>query len=245
MAASDVARCYTVVRDAFKLRDLWKDIESLDGKVDPKVQYEMLMNISKFIERLTLWFLRNLPQPINVEKAINDYEKDIETFRGKLGSMLNETLAVDVQAKTATLTEQKVPKALAEKIASLDVVASACDIAVVTRAGKLPLNSVGKIYFQLGEKLKLNWLRSAASLLTTDTYWQKLAVSNLVDSLYDQQRKISKEIIKSGKANALEDWLKANSAQIERHEKFMQELNTSGQFDLAMLISAVRRVDSL
>jgi glutamate dehydrogenase len=245
MHAADVARCYTVVRDAFKLRDLWKEIESLDGKVDPKVQYEMLMNISKFIERLTLWFLRNLPQPINVEKAINDYAKDIETFRSKLGSMLNETLSLDVQISTSSLTSQKVPQVLAEKIASLDVVASACDIAVVTRTGKLPLNTVGKIYFQLGEKLNLNWLRSAASNLPTDTYWQKLAVSNLVDSLYDHQRKIAKEIVKSGKANALDDWLKANSAQIERHEKFMQELRASGQFDLAMLISAVRRVDSL
>ena len=245
MSASDVARCYTVVRDAFKLRDLWKEIEALDSKVDPKAQYEMLMNISKFIERLTLWLLRHLPQPINVEKAINDYAKNIETFRGKLGTMLNETLDVEITLKAETLTEQKVPKALAEKIASLDAIASACDIAVVTKSGKLPLNIVGKIYFQIGEKLKLNWLRFAASNLTTDTYWQKLAVNNLVDSLFDQQRKIAQEVVKLNKPTALEDWLKANCTQIERHDKFMQELRSSGQFDLAMLISAVRRVDSL
>lgn len=69
--------------------------------------------------------LRNLPQPINVEKAINDYAKDIETFRSKLGSMLNETLSLDVQ----TVLLRSISRALnvlAEKIVSLDVLASSC-----------------------------------------------------------------------------------------------------------------------
>jgi glutamate dehydrogenase len=159
--------------------------------------------------------------------------------------MLNETLSVEIAVKVNALTEQKVPKALAEKIASLDAIASACDIAAVTKTGKLPLNIVGKIYFQIGEKLKLNWLRFAASNLAADTYWQKLAVNNLVESLFDQQRKLAKEIVKLNKPTALEDWLKTHAVDINRHDKFVQELRASGQFDLAMLISAVRRVDSL
>ena len=245
MSAADVARSYTVTRDAFKLRDLWKEIESLDGKVEPQVQYDAYIQISKFIERLTLWFLRNLSQPLNVEKAINEFSKDIEAFRSKLPTMLTESLAEQVGEKVASYTTKKMPKALAEKVASLDAIAAACDVAIVTKSGKLALNVVGKIYFQIGERLKFNWLRTAANGLVTDSYWQRLAVSNLTDSLYDQQRRIVKSVIKIGKPTSFEDWTRANTAILERHDKLIHEIRTSGQFDLAMLISAVRRTEAL
>ena len=69
MEACDVARAYTITRDSFDLRKLWADIEALDGQVSADIQAKMFIDIGKFIERMTLWFLRNLPQPLDVTGA--------------------------------------------------------------------------------------------------------------------------------------------------------------------------------
>ncbi len=245
LSAADIARGYTVTRDAFKLRDLWQEIESLDSKVDSSLQYEMYVQISKFVERFTLWLLRNLPQPLNVEKAINEYAGAIEEFRRKFDSIINKTLAGQISGQVDALTSKGVPAALAKKVVSLDVLASAGDIALVSKASKQPVAVVGKIYFQVGERLKFTWLKTAAQELPAETYWQRLAISNLTDSLFDQQRKIAAEAVKCGKTNCFEQWLKQNAAALERHDKLIHELRTSGQFDLAMFAAAVKRIETL
>ncbi len=251
MSASDIARAYTVTRDAFKLRDLWKAIENLDGKVEAKVQYEMFLSIGRFIERQTLWFLRNLPLPINVEKTIKEYATDIAEFSSKLSSMLNELVSEQIEKQEAALTEKNVPLALAKKVSSLRALISACDVALITRTSKLPLHIVGKVYFQLGQRLSFNWLRLAALEMPADTYWQRLAIKNLIDSLFEQQRRIAREITSSACKGdkcdtALDTWTEKNAGNLERHDKMIAELQqSSDKFDLAMLIAAVRRIESL
>lgn len=251
MKVADVASAYTATRDAFKLRELWKAIEDLDGKVDARVQYDMFHDIGKFIERQTLWFLRNQKLPLNVEKTIQQYEADILEFRKNINSMQNEFLHEQITAAKERLTKRHVPESLAQKVAELRALISACDIASISKTSKLPLTVTGKVYFQLGQRLGLNWLRTSAAEMPADTYWQRLATKNLIDSLYEQQRRIAKEITanacKGDKCDvALGSWIEKNTSNLERHDNMINELQKSPEkFDLAMLIAAARRIETL
>ena len=251
MKPSDIARSYTAVRDLFKLREIWKEIENLDGKIDAHLQYEMFLTIGVFIERQTLWFLRNQKLPLDVGKTISLYAANIDDFSKNLDAMLNEALSTQISERKNKLIAQNVPETLASRITGLRAMLAACDVATLKRSNKLPLEAIGKIYFEIGQRLSFNWLRVSAYEMVAENYWQRLAVKNLIDSLFEQQRRITENVLKYTKKGAapekgLENWMEQNAGNLERHDKMIAELQKStSNFDLAMLIAAVKRIDML
>ena len=55
MTTPEIARAYTIVREAFGLRDLWEAIEALDNKVPAEAQINMLRETGRTLERMTLF----------------------------------------------------------------------------------------------------------------------------------------------------------------------------------------------
>ena len=58
-----------MVRDAWKLRDLWGDIEALDPALKAEAQIRMLVASQRFLTRAVQWTLRRLPQPLDTMAA--------------------------------------------------------------------------------------------------------------------------------------------------------------------------------
>ncbi|MBX9944015.1 MAG: NAD-glutamate dehydrogenase, partial [Reyranella sp.] len=67
--AAAIARAFAVVRDAWKLRDLWGDIEALDAALKAEAQIRMLVASQRFLTRAVQWTLRRLPQPLDTMAA--------------------------------------------------------------------------------------------------------------------------------------------------------------------------------
>jgi glutamate dehydrogenase len=226
------------------------DIEALDGKIEFAAQAQMLISISSFIESMTLWLLRNVPQPIKVEKTIALFGKDIAEFEKVLSSVISKHLGDKIETTIEGLSAAKVPVALATKVANLQAMLSACDVALVAKQGKLPLKTVAKIYFEVGATLNLSWLRTQASKLSGDNYWERLALKNLITSLFDQQRRISAEVMKLACVgdkcdDAVKAWSEKNAKELDRHKIMIDELKASGELSLAMLVAAVRRTENI
>jgi len=250
MQACDIARTYTITRDAFGLRTLWKEIEALDGKINSDIQADMFVSIGQFIETMTFWFLRNLSHPLDVANTIKKFAKHIEEFRKKLDKLMTKNFAEAVKNNTAKLADKGVPKSLAKKICEIDAMTSTCDVALVVDSSKLPLETVGKIYFEIGSKLSFSWLRRQANAINGENYWERLALRNVVDSLFEQQRRIASEITSFVKKNgnseeAVEAWLEKISKEVTRHKQMINELKSADKHTIPMLVSAVRRVEGL
>src|SRR4029450_14118081 len=67
----EVARAYTIAREVFDVRRLWKDLAALDNVVPAKVQLELQAEGRKMIERSALWFLRNRHQPLDIASTVS------------------------------------------------------------------------------------------------------------------------------------------------------------------------------
>src|SRR5216684_205904 len=67
--AAAIARAFAVVRDAWKLRELWGDIEALDPALKAEAQIRMLVASQRFLTRVVQWALRRLPQPLDTMAA--------------------------------------------------------------------------------------------------------------------------------------------------------------------------------
>jgi glutamate dehydrogenase len=243
--AADIAQAYIASRDAFALRELWGDVEALDGKVDAELQARLFANVNAFIEHSSRWFLQHVAQPMDLASLMQRYKDDIATLEEAGESLMTDTLRKAYEKDTASMVNNGVPELIARRIAKLELLASACDIIDIAQASKLPVVETGKLYFEIGAQLKLGWLRRSAHELTAENYWQQLAIKSLVQELYQAQRRLTLEIITrhgKKKGSALEAWDAQVQAALARYLGFIEELRTQQTLDYPMLIVALRQV---
>jgi glutamate dehydrogenase len=120
-------------------------------------------------------------------------------------------------------------------------VASACGETVET---------VAAVYFALGYKLDLHWLRDQIARLPADTHWQTLAQGALRDDLYSEQRELTAEVLKKGAEDRdaetlIESWLEENRSAVERARSILSDLKEADTLDIAMLSVALREIRNL
>jgi glutamate dehydrogenase len=247
LAAGDVAQAYIATRDAFGLRAVWKDIEALDGRVAASVQSQLFVQVNQFIEHSCRWFLQHVPQPMAMDKVMAHYMPAIAQIETHATRIMSESARRAFDQTMERLTALAVPEALAKRMAMLEIMTAACDIADAARISKLPVATVGRIYFELGAVLKLGWLRSSAQDLSAENYWQQLAVKSLAVEFYQAQRRLSLEVIaRYGKhADAGAAWRNANRDALARYDSFIADLRAQATLDYPMLIVALRQVQAI
>jgi glutamate dehydrogenase len=245
--ASDVARAYVVARDAFGLRELWAAIEALDNKVPARVQNEMIVALRRLIEHSTLWFLRNRPQPLDCGAAVELFGAGIAALVGVLGEVLPPDRVGLVAEAKAALEAHGVPGAVAETIASVEPLFSACNIVDAANRCGLEVRDAARLYFLLGRRLGLEWLRARARQLASTSHWQHQAVSALVDDLYGQQMALTMRVVNGAgtDAEAVERWAGENKVLLARNARLLADLRAQPGFDLAMLAVANRQMRDL
>ena len=126
-APADIARASIVARDVFKVRELWRDIEALDGQVAAGVQYEMLLASRRMVERSARWLLRSRPRPLDIAAEVSRYEDGARVVGDLLPAVLVESEQEAWRERVAKLTEHGVPEALAGRVAAQGALFSALD----------------------------------------------------------------------------------------------------------------------
>ncbi|PYQ27516.1 MAG: hypothetical protein DMF57_18335 [Acidobacteria bacterium] len=170
--ASDVARAFTIIRDSFDLRSLWADIEALDNKLPARQQIEMFIEVGRLLERAVQWLLRSAYEKLEIAAYVAEFKPRIETLAGRLNEVLPAPLMASLNTRRSELEATGIPAALAQRVASLGVMAAALDIVRLTRAGR-PVDEVARVYFGLGARFGLDRLRAAGASIAADTPWQK------------------------------------------------------------------------
>ncbi len=241
-SVADITRSYVVAREVFRLRRLWTAIEDLDNKVDSDLQIEMISASNDLIRRATLWFLRNVPQPLDIQKTIDAYAGGIETLETNLETVLSDLEAESFAGRYALYSEQDVPEDIAKRIAGLEALESALDIVAAAVGGKRPVEDVGRVYFGVGDKLGLNWLRASAEHIVPENNWERQAVGAMVDDLFGQQRALTNAVLETSNgqagADAIDSWSQNNGSSVDKINRLISEFRASGNVDVAKLALA-------
>jgi glutamate dehydrogenase len=249
----DIARAYTVVRDAFDLRSIWEGIEALDNKVPAGQQTTMRRETQSLIERCTSWLLRNGPEPLEVSATMAAYGPGIGKLAGNLAKVQTRSGVTARKWERNTLMKQGVPEPLAKRIASLDVVAAGFDIVHIAQLAKLPVDQAGRVYFALGERFELDWLRATAKPAATASQWQKMAMHALVDDFYAHQSELTMHVLKAADGKAakgasdklIDGWAESRAGAVERTRQLLGDIKGAASVDLAMLAVANRQLRAM
>jgi len=246
----DVARAYTVAREVFDIRRLWKDLAALDTVVPAEVQLELQAEGRKMIERSALWFLRNRRQPMDIAATVSHFAPGIASLAQELPKLLAPADSESLDQMAERFTAAGVPPELATRVASLDALFSGLNVIEVATACGETVETVAAVYFALGYKLDLHWLRDQIAKLPAETHWQTLAQGALRDDLYSEQRELTIEVLKPGTEDKdaetlIDTWMGENRSAVERTNAILSDLKEADTLDIAMISVALREIRNL
>ncbi len=245
-----IARAYLTCRRVFGLAQYWAAIEALDNVIPAEVQTTLNLDILNLMKRGTIWFIEKSGRDLNVSDSVKSFEPGIAALAQSLHTYLSDDLAASVDANAARYEEQKVPAKLARGVAHLEVLFAGCDIVRIAQRVGESVGDTATAYYAIGARFGFDWLRETAQRISSDNEWQTMAVSAMVDELYDQQANLTGRIIDTAGGAAavkvvMEAWEESREHDVSRVNQTLQDLRRADVIDLAMLSVATRHIRAL
>jgi glutamate dehydrogenase len=247
---AEIVRAYLLQREIFGYVPLWQSIEALDNKVPDQIQSEMLIEAGRLAVRATAWFLRSRRLAEPMAETIGRFQPGVETLHAELARLLDAPGRSQLDIQTVRWTQAGVPREIAGRVAALDTLFAALDIAEVAGQTGRPVPAVAGVYFLLSSKLGFAWLRDRIGRIPGDSHWQGLAKSSMRDDLAGLQRSLAADVLAAGgegdaPAGLVARWEAANRDAMERASRLLGELRAAPTPDLAMLSVGLRELRNL
>jgi glutamate dehydrogenase len=243
-----IARAYSIAREVFAARDIWTQIEALDTLAPAAVQYTAMFQTTRLLRHATYWLLENRRSDLGIERAVRRYAAPV----GELSRTLNDVLPAVEQARLGVLRsrliEQHVPDLLATRIALLEWLHCSLDLVEAAMASRLEIGFAARVYFDVGERIGLAWIKDQIETLPAEGHWQAVARGTLSDNLFELQRKITGAVLSCRGASPgarVDRWLDDRSAAALSLRRIVIDLRTGTAPDFATLsvaLQAVRRL---
>jgi glutamate dehydrogenase len=244
-----IARAYTIAREVFEMRDLWRDIESLDNRVAADTQYGMMYQTSRQLRHMTYWFLAHHPNNLDIEKSVPRLAPGVAKLAAHLADVLGGAELKRYRENVERLKDNRVPESIALRIAGLTPLHAALDIVETSQAVGVDVLYAARTYFALGERLNLDWIREQIEALAIDGHWQAVARGALRDNLYNLQRSLAGKVLARGNSkdptSAIDGWLGKRKEQYEFIRRTVTDMRTTVAADfptLSVALQAVRRM---
>ena len=210
----------------------------------------MLLKARILLERATRWLLRHRRRPLGIPATIARFEPGAAALADAVPDLLGPSERQAARAYGASLVAAGVPTSLAERVAHLEARVPSLDIVEIAETEGLDLVSVADVYFSLGARLELQWLRERIVALSRDTLWAAMARAALRDDVYSEQAALTAEVLNAGSREAtaqqrVETWLNENEGAVGRTLQLLADIRTGGALDLARLNVAVREIRNL
>jgi glutamate dehydrogenase len=191
-------------------------------------------------------FLRNVPLKKGLADIVSHYRAGIEKTETKLDAILPADVRESFEARAAELAADRVPAALARRIARLPLLAAATDVILIADQAKSPVESAAETYFALREFLRLDSVMKAAREIDVPDRFDRLALDRALDQIAASERRLAAAMLASGKRGraALDAWAAPRRGEVERIRARIQEIAGSN-FTLSKLTVAASLVGDL
>ncbi|MGH2881232.1 MAG: NAD-glutamate dehydrogenase domain-containing protein, partial [Solirubrobacteraceae bacterium] len=188
-----LARAYATAREVLEMRSFWDAVEKLDNEVPAQTQLEMLIDGRRLVERSTRWLVRANPYQVSIAQTIRRFEPGARLLAASLPDALEGADREAFDRRAAELEQAGVPAELARRTAAMPSMLALFDIVEVASATEHGPGDVLRVYFRLGSRLELNWLRDRIIELPRANRWQALARAALRDDLFNLYRELTRK----------------------------------------------------
>jgi glutamate dehydrogenase len=221
----------------------FSEIEALDNQVNTAIQYEMLLDIRRQLERITRWIL-------HYEKIGADIHALLPALTDYVPKLLPHAIewlknSDRHQALAQYWIDANVPPKLAHMTACVDAAIALLHAIRIAVQRKLVVEEVAKLYFNLVDIVHLDWLTSLIDSLPRNNRWQTLARLACRFDIYQSLSHLVEKVLDSEKGKnvdtLLKIWLETHKGGLAHCEQLFEELAQSIP-DLAMISAAIREI---
>jgi glutamate dehydrogenase len=210
----------------------------------------MLIEGRRLLERATRWLVRRSPDEIDIAATIERFEPGAKLLASSLPDALQGEDREVFDRRVADLGKAGVPKDLVSRVAAMPSMLPALDIVEVAAATDRDAEAVMALYFGLGARLELTWLRDRITELPRTNRWQALARGSLRDELYTLHRALTQEVLEASDSEsqrdaALEQWSKQHAPALDRCLTILHEIRVSRNYELTTMSVALREIRNL
>lgn len=247
--SAEIAKAYTIARESLAARDMWAQIDALDGKVPEHAQVDALLAIWQLMRSLSRWLLSRPGQLPEIAAAVSRYGDGIRAVRESLADAMTKDQRAAFERRVAEWRGKGIPAALAGELAALPLLDGAADVVETAQARRLAVAEVARAYFSISDALHLSWLHDQIEALPVDSRWQALARGSLRDELGAQQRALVGHILAEGGRKPAEAkvaaWLGRDDSSLRFTLTMLSELVSQKALDYPTVSVAVRRLAQL
>jgi glutamate dehydrogenase len=248
--APQLARAYAVAREVFEMRSFWEAVEALDNRIEAGTQLAMLIEGRRLVERAARWLVRAGPRAgVDVTAMTERFAPGARDLAASIPEVLQGLDRERFAERRADLEAGGVPAELAHRVASMQALLSVFDIVVDAGTTGSDQAVVSAVYFEIGARLGLDWLRDRILELPRTNRWQSLARAALRDDQYRLHRSLTREILLSaaeyGADDPVEDWLQRNAPEVERVDAVLADVKSSREYDTTTLPVVLRELRGL
>jgi len=252
--AKEIVEAFLIARDAFGLRHMWSDVEANSAKIPATTQLKVLHEISSLAERGILWFLTRLGRDMDIKDDVSEFREGVKELVKNLDVLTTDSLGAFIEERKKEAVSNGLPEELAREVAFIPALSSACDIIRMAKEHKVEIKEAARVYYEVGERFHVYWLRQKVRMLPRENQWQAEAANGLLDQLYGSQagitqrvlRDASDQICKLEKGCSLVDlWIEGHDARFKQVDALYGDLQHSDGLDLTVLTVAEQRLRSL
>ena len=246
-SAAEVARAFTIAREVFGARDFWGRIEALDNKAGSKSQISATLSMWNLLRQATRWVLNQPGHKLNIQASIERLTPGLKVLEKKINLSLSAAEKAKIQLAAEPMVADGMPKKLAIQAASLHLIYPALDVVETAAQRKADVASVAIVFFGLGERLGLKWLRESVEKLPVAGQWHAHARGNLRDELYSQHRSLAGRVLEAfpDEKDPVKCWIEVNVEAVERVSFMLNDMQDLSSMDYATVSVAVRSLEGL
>ena len=246
---AQIARAYTAAREIFDMRTTWAEIEALDTKIPAKLQYSMAFQTMRLLRHVTYWLLSQRRKGLQVDAAVAEFRKGVRQLEAEIINVVGGSDRERFEKVRKEHVDAGVPAALAARIASLPAHNAALDIVEIATEHKVSVVEAARVYFEIGTRVGLDWLRDQIEQLSVDGTWQAIARTGLRDGAMRIHRRLAERVLSKtdqGAAHArVAAWLQAAGDDLAQWQRTVTEMKASGSGDFATLSVGLESVRKL
>lgn len=246
----DIAKAYAVSAAVFDSKELHCLIDSLDFKIDSKIQFELLHYVRNLMNLSTRWFLRSKYLPGDPEFIIKKYKPRVAKLAELIPDLMSGTTKTYLENLQKSFQKEGISSDLARRIAIVRAIYTSLNIIEVATEFNFDLVKTAQFYFEIGGRFHLVWFRDQIATQVEEGHWNTLARLTLRDELDILQKQLTVAIMNSKKTGAektsllIERWISQNEKAIARWEEILERLYQTPVVDHKMFFIALRELSN-
>lgn len=248
-SVADVAKAYSIAREAFNVRSLWAEVDSRIDSMDFRHQIAILLKVWNLMRTFTRWLLNQPGATVDIAQSVERYQKPLSRLIDSLSSVVTEQNAETYASEESKLVELGYNARFAYIIGHLPALNSAFDIVEVAYEQDCDIAVAAKRYFRLAEHLHVQWLADQIEKLPVEGRWHANARGVLRDELYAQHRALTCQALdrckKDTDVDPIEAWSEGRESALKYTESMFAEMRALIKLDYPTVSVGVRRLAQL